>query len=64
MHTNRPTTLDDTVMRRLTNPPMVEELGRVASLDSKMRIYVKGEVTNVSCCDILKDMNITYNGSN
>lgn len=48
MHTKRPTALDDNVVRRFTNPPMVEELGRVASLDSKMRISVKGEVTNVS----------------
>lgn len=63
MHTKRPTALDDNVVRRFTNPPMVEELGRVASLDSKMRISVKGEVTNVSCCDNLRDMNITYNGN-
>lgn len=63
MHTKRPPALDVNVVRRFTNPPMVEELGRVASFDSKMRISVKGEVTNVSCCDISKDMNITYNGN-
>lgn len=63
MHTKRPSTMDENVVRKFTNPPMVDELGRIASLDNKMRVSVKGEVSNVSCCDILRDKNLTYCGS-
>lgn len=57
--------MDENVVRKFTNPPMVDELGRIAytSLDNKMRVSVKGEVSNVSCCDILRDKNFTYCGS-
>ncbi|XP_052692281.1 uncharacterized protein LOC128171885 [Crassostrea angulata] len=48
MHTKRPSTMDENVVRKFTNPPMVDELGRIASLDNKMRVSVKGEVSNVS----------------
>lgn len=54
--------MDENVVRKFTNPPMVDELGRIASLDNKMRVSVKGEVSNVSC-DILRDKNFTYCGS-
>lgn len=55
--------MDENVVRKFTNPPMVDELGRIASLDNKVRVSVKGEVSNVSCCDILRDKNLTYCGS-
>lgn len=36
------------VAQAFTNPPVIEELGRIASMNNKERISVKGEVTRVS----------------
>lgn len=47
--------MDEHFVRKFTNPPTVDELGRIASLDNKIRVSVKGEVSNVSCCNILRD---------
>lgn len=47
--------MDENVVRKFINLLMVDELGRIVLLDNKMRVLVKGEVFNVSCCDILRD---------
>lgn len=52
--------MDENVVRKFINLLMVDELG---ILDNKMRVLVKGEVFNVSCCDILRDKNFIYCGS-
>lgn len=55
--------MDENVVRKFINLLMVDELGRIVLLDNKMRVLVKGEVFNVSCCDILRDKNLIYCGS-
>ncbi|XP_061191021.1 uncharacterized protein LOC133199187 [Saccostrea echinata] len=48
MHTRKPENLVDVVIDNFQNPPVIDELGRIGSLNNKERISVKGEVSSVS----------------
>ena len=48
MQTKTPENLSREIIHAFTNPPVIEEFGRIASMNNKERISVKGEVTRVS----------------
>lgn len=48
MHTKKPETLKEEVIRSFLCPVTIAELGRINSLNVKERVSVKWEVTKVS----------------
>lgn len=48
MHTKKPETLKEEVVRPFQCPMTISELGRINSLNVRERVSVKGEVTKVS----------------
>ena len=55
MQTKTPENLSREIIQAFTNPPVIEELGRIASMNNKERISVKGEATRVS-----EDIHISF----
>ena len=48
MQTKTPENLSREIIQAFTNPPVIEELGRIDSMNNKERISVQEEVTRVS----------------
>ena len=48
MQTKTPHNLPRDVIDAFINPPVIQELGRIASMNAKERVTIRGEVTRVS----------------
>uniref|UniRef100_K1QY76 Uncharacterized protein n=1 Tax=Magallana gigas TaxID=29159 RepID=K1QY76_MAGGI len=60
MHTKKPETLKEEVVRSFQCPMTISELGRINSLNVRERVSVKGEVTKI--VDTEEDFSGTVNG--